>query len=559
MNSPNLGSNAQTLVVKGYKNSIRRNYLIRIVNDDSEAATLGPDTAKIQSFLHNRSTNWVNHGILPRSVLFKLLKLWNAQHGAQADKSGTVVPSHFVDVGFTFEGFLKLQAHRQLTDLLRIKAPAFAKGAFLRASQYLGDSGKSDPLGWEPTYQPNNIHCVIIVHEKTSENAELAFKAFEDAIFLALSDGIRQAASENAQTSVVAKKSTLLSTNWIEQSTVLDNPKELHFGLVDGLSMPRFEGIDSQEKVNREASFNQHKAGELLLGYEKNDGANPWLVPGAYAQERRSLTLSKVPDRQAYGDFFRDGSFGVLRKISQDVPKFEEFLKLEAARHQGANSTPLGLEYTKAWLKSKMVGRWPNGQPANSTIETIANKDRLPYIESLTKAIPYNAEADNSFSFKDDLKGTKCPFGSHIRRMNPRDDPVVPKLRRPLLRRGASYGKKYDKSEPNNDDRGLLGLFFCASIEEQFEHVLGNWANNNPMGMPFNRAGKDPIIGNHEPTSKEAPTSLEVPMPNGEINTIEGFSAFVQTRGTCYAFFPSLSSLSLIAQGKLTAATQFLD
>ena len=55
-----------------------------------------------------------------------------------------------------------------------------------------------------------------------------------------------------------------------------------------------------------------------------------------------------------------------------------------------------------------------------------------------------------SFRYGDDLDGSKCPFGAHIRRANPRDmlDPLLSKTRRRLdtltnrrriLRRGLPY------------------------------------------------------------------------------------------------------------------------
>jgi hypothetical protein len=144
--------------------------------------------------------------------------------------------------------------------------------------------------------------------------------------------------------------------------------------------------------------------------------------------------------------------------------------------------------------------------------------------------------------------------------MNPRDDPVVPILRRPLLRRGAPYGQKYDpkKEDPNQAnsiDRGLLGLFFCSSIEEQFEHVLGNWSNNNPMGLPYTESGKDPLVGNQDCIGN----AFEIPRKTEPRLVLKDLPAFVETRGTCYAFFPSLEALKKIAAGRIASPSLFLD
>lgn len=101
----------------------------------------------------------------------------------------------------------------------------------------------------------------------------------------------------------------------------------------------------------------------------------------------------------------------------------------------------------------------------------------------------------------------------------------------------------------------MLGLFFCSSIEEQFEHVLGNWSNNNPMGLPNNYAGKDPLVGNQE----DIGDTFEIPQRGGVPLLLKKLPVFVQTRGTCYAFFPSVKALQKIARGALVTSSLFLD
>ena len=99
-----------------------------------------------------------------------------------------------------------------------------------------------------------------------------------------------------------------------------------------------------------------------------------------------------------------------------------------------------------------------------------------------------------------------------------------------------------------------MGLFFCSSIEEQFEHVLGNWANNNPMGLPYKRQGKDPLIGNQDGITN----AFDIPLRGRQDRQLTDLTNFVQTRGTSYAFFPSVRSLLRIANGDLVSATKFL-
>jgi hypothetical protein len=134
--------------------------------------------------------------------------------------------------------------------------------------------------------------------------------------------------------------------------------------------------------------------------------------------------------------------------------------------------------------------------------------------------------------------------------MNPREDPVVPFLRRPLLRRGMAYGKPYVQNDSAaSADRGLLGLFFCSSIEDQFEHVVGNWAQDSPMGIPGQGPNQDPLIGSQDGLHN----ALKIPMLDDQFNRkdlhLQGLKPFVKTTGTLYAFFPSRSTLKIINKG----------
>jgi deferrochelatase/peroxidase EfeB len=151
--------------------------------------------------------------------------------------------------------------------------------------------------------------------------------------------------------------------------------------------------------------------------------------------------------------------------------------------------------------------------------------------------------AFKEFNFSDDKNGFGCPYGAHIRRMNPRTDPVVPFIRRPLLRRGKPY-TRYG-ADGKSVECGLLGLFLCASLEEQFEHVLGAWASNLPMGMGAELPGKDPIIGSHDAYGG----TFTIPVKDDKPRLLPGLAPFVVTRGTAYVFFPGTPALTGIANG----------
>ncbi len=535
-------NSAQPLVTRGYRGQSRRNYLIQLVDDDAQeqqACSYQAPLGARGAFYGNRRSNWVDHGILPIKAFRQVVDQWICKRSADLKFS--------VDVGITFEGFLQLGAHPQLTDLFRRKAPAYAEGAYWRAAKHLGDSGPSAPQFWNERYRNSNIHAVLVFHAAAGDYARDVMD-FETSV-LSFTD------------SASTPGSCVMEKPWIECGQPLENPNEIHFGMVDGLSAPRFYGIHAKKQLLAEKAINRHMPGELLLGHEKNDGSNPWLVPGANVQASMPKPISPVSAQKVYGAFFRDGTFGVLRRMYQHVPKLEAYLQSQAAPLHGSENT----DYFAAWLKAKMLGRWPNGERVSEKIDpstedendlTDAQKRRMTADTSPTGAVGMN-----DFEYLDDRKGLQCPFGAHIRRMNPRDDPVVPRLRRPLLRRGLPYGEKYDPGKNNtSDDRGMLGLFFCASLEEQFEHLLGNWANRNPMGMPFAQDGKDPLIGNHEPNSSQRMgNQFEIPMSDAPPIVLKGLDAFVETRGTCYAFFPSVPALTTIASGAIATASRFLQ
>jgi hypothetical protein len=160
------------------------------------------------------------------------------------------------------------------------------------------------------------------------------------------------------------------------------------------------------------------------------------------------------------------------------------------------------------------------------------------------------AAALDDFDFSTDADGHGCPFGSHVRRMNPRADGVVPFRRRPLIRRGMPYGQAYAEDEEDGLRRGLLGLFFCASLEDQFEHLVSEWGDGTPLGTPNRGSSKDPLIGNH--TQGHAP--FDIPVAEGPLRQLNGMAPFITTRGTAYLFFPGLNALRAMGDERLFEA-----
>jgi deferrochelatase/peroxidase EfeB len=143
-----------------------------------------------------------------------------------------------------------------------------------------------------------------------------------------------------------------------------------------------------------------------------------------------------------------------------------------------------------------------------------------------------------------DPQGHRCPIGAHIRRVNPRSQRVAggDSRLRLLVRRGMPYGPPYDPSTPSDGvERGLLALFLCASIRDQFEFIMSEWVESGLFTAGL-RGTKDPLVGNNSP----AKSKLVIPSGGGD-RVITGFSRFVTTRGAAYCFLPSVTALKYIA------------
>src|SRR5439155_21183917 len=131
-----------------------------------------------------------------------------------------------------------------------------------------------------------------------------------------------------------------------------------------------------------------------------------------------------------------------------------------------------GGQITADWVAAKMMGRWRDGTP-------LVERPGADKGEGLRK----HSMHENDFSYAlDDPQGMHCPFGSHIRRANPRDslqpdDPTQQAItnRHRLLRRGRPY--EYQPLPNEQAEKGLLFLCICADLERQYEFVQQTWIN----------------------------------------------------------------------------------
>ena len=230
-----------------------------------------------------------------------------------------------------------------------------------------------------------------------------------------------------------------------------------------------------------------------------------------------------------------NGSFAVFKKVETDVVGFEKFLQ--------SNSDRIDPEL----LAAKMCGRWRNGVPLALSPDT-DSPPRWILPEELND-FEY-VEADGS----GDPKGIRCPVGAHIRRVNPRGQPVAGQglpggsnNSHRLIRRALPYGPSYDPTKAYDGiERGILFQFINASIENQYEFVLRQWVNDGDFagGVRLHPDSKDPLSGNQGP----AEGVFIIPQANGRAPIeVTGLLSFVTTRAAAYVFLPSITGIKFIA------------
>ncbi len=300
-------------------------------------------------------------------------------------------------------------------------------------------------------------------------------------------------------------------TAWTE--TVDGKPtfcSKVPFGYTDGISMTTIRG------------------GPERYTPDHQEPCEPWLFV-----LRDDAENYFVPEPQELG---LNGSFAVFKMIKTDVVGFENYLQ--------SNKNKIDPEL----LAAKICGRWRNGVPLALSPDTDSPPGGIP-IEQLNNFEYVNADGSG------DPRGLRCPVGAHMRRINPRGQPVTGQGEpggsnntHRLIRRGMPYGPTYDPKQPYDGiERGLLGYFINSSIENQYEFVLGHWVNDSEFAgaVRLNPKSKDPMIGTQDP----AESIFVIPQADGGPPIkITGFSSFITTRAAAYCFLPSITAVKFISK-----------
>ena len=442
-------------------------------------------------------------------------------------------PKVAINLALSFRGLLALGLP---TRTLQSLPPEFIDGMRARAEILGGEEERIGQAKWDKAWDAP-VHILIglnaLLDPATGEAVPELEQETQALQQLCQKHGIEIVGGHGAPESPWQEAKAILEQN---KATYKPVPRE-HFGFIDGISNPVFEGQFGDANADAMMAVGQ---GKLLPLGDDVAPENRWapLATGEFLLGHPD-EAQEIPGCAQPVSLMRNGTFLVYRKLHENVASFKAFIAGQAAGYARING--LSREDACLILMAKLTGRWPDAVPTAvaPTIESWrafnqkhAGEDRdTPYVD---------------FTYADDPNGVKCPITSHMRRTNPRDsfDNTSSVLinRRRILRRGIPYGQTTDK---DGDEHGIIFLGVCASLSRQFEFIQQQWIN---YGLDAN-AGNDtcPLVGNR---SGDAKFVLAVDPESGQAPFIwSGIPKFVEMRGGEYFFLPSLTALRMIGMG----------
>src|SRR5271154_4725544 len=404
-------------------------------------------------------------------------------------------PDYCLNVGITWPGLIALEIRDRVPALSFKSFGAFVAGAAERA-KLVGDTGESDPQHWIGGFGAGSDHVLITLHAISPE-AMTTYSARLSALF-AERGAFREIWRADGMALMEMKDGEPVPTF------------KVHFGYTDGISLTTIRG------------------GPERYPPDHQQPCEPWLFV-----LRDDAENYLVPEPKEFG---LNGSFAVFKMIRTDVVGFENFIQ--------SNKDRIDPEL----LAAKMCGRWRNGVPLSLSPESDSPEGGIAP-EQLNNFEYVNADGSG------DPRGLRCPVGAHMRRINPRGQPVSGQAEpggsnntHRLIRRGLPYGPIYDPAKPYDGiERGLLGYFINSSFENQYEFVLGHWVNDSEFAgeVRLPPKSKDPMVGTQDP----AESIFVIPQANGSPPIkITGFSSFVKTKASAYCFLPSITAIKFISK-----------
>ena len=419
---------------------------------------------------------------------------WLGTAPVTAGNAGELPPSlddYFCSLALTYTGMRRLGVAAWRLDRLPRE---FAAGMEARAG-VLGDLRANHPEQWQRPRLDNNTMLDLRSVHLLVQYRTVARGGEKD-------DDVRQRLDARLRVLGSTKGLAFLACQPMLSQSQPNQETRGHLGFADGISQPRL----SSDQPPAAYWSDQVPPGELFCGYMS---ARDKLPPESVDGDDGDLLLD-------------NGSFLVVRKLQQHLERMRSQLEQQARAALPSGADEAAVEALSEAYAVRMMGRERSGAPL----------------------VALRGAGDNDFDYRADPSGEQCPFGSHVRRLNPRAaDPDLPLPR--IARRGMSYGRPLaDGEAPKPEhDRGLVFMAYCASIAEQFE-VLQRWVSGgNASGL--STAQSDPFLGLNE----QGQPRIFRCVIDGRAHTVElGRLPWVTLQWGLYAFAPSVAALRRIKE-----------
>ena len=275
-------------------------------------------------------------------------------------------PDYCLNVGITWPGLVALGVHDRLPPIPPGSFDAFVEGAAKRAAR-VGDHGDSGPEHWVGGFGTGNDHVMMALYASSPESMDTYSRRLTELF------------EEGDAFEELWHVDGAVMTEMVD-GTPTPVPR-VHFGYTDGITTtPRIRG------------------GPEPVSPDHQEPCEPWLF--VLSEDAENYNLPRP------SELWRNGSFGVFKMVEQDVVGFENLLQ--------SNKDRIDPEL----LAAKLLGRWRNGVPLALSPDT----DSPP--GGITPEELNNFEYVNSDG-SGDPRGLRCPVGAHIRRCNPRGQPVA--------------------------------------------------------------------------------------------------------------------------------------
>lgn len=511
-----------------------------------------------QAFLFFRITNpsvakqWLRKmvpQIANTDETLSFLRLFRAMRSRRQTEPVGLVAT-WLNIGFTRTGIEKLTSQAEAE---KFASPAFKVGMAARAG-LLGDETdvNGNPIGWKFGDSSNPVDFVLIVASDEVAARDDYISTIKQEI-----QKLQGVSSENANDAgiqlVFAQAGDTLPG-------VLKGHE--HFGFKDGISQPGIRGRASKAPLDFLTPRLIDPADSASLEFSRPGQPLVWpgqFVLGAkYPTQNPFDSVKPGPVSSPSPLWASNGSFLVIRRLNQDVSAFWNFMASTAAALK--SKYPQFGNLTTEMFATLVVGRWPSGAPLMRT--PLADNPLLASHEfaannfAFTNAAPairivagQSSTPDNFPTAPADDAGLRCPFATHIRKVNPRDDttdlggPERTLLKR-ILRRGIPFGPPLPHPldvDSKDDERGLLFVCYQAAIEDQFEFLTTDWVNSDVFPRAYGNVagGQDPVIGR----GAGATRSFALRIDANTLETLTLPSAWVTGTGGEYFFSPSITAL----------------